>query len=284
MNGRRWKAVVLTAALLTAACVSEPAPPVRSTEPAAEPPVALPTLTDTLTVRGVADGRTVLLSDTTRIQIEGLAAPEECWATAATTFAKGLLLDKPVRIERVPGGVSPLRLQDGTEYALLAVRQGILRTDSPNDAAFADAEAAAAKAGLGLWGPPCRGQATTPAPPPATTPPPGTPAPRHGCDVSYRVTHQATNGFRAEVVITNTGNVAVTGWTLRWRFTSGQVVAQVRHAKISQSGSDVSAINLPEFAAIPTGATRSFVFTAMQMSDNPAPKSFTLNGHSCTVS
>lgn len=265
--------MVAAAVLLATACTADDVTtPDGSTPPSSAAPVAPPTLSDAfVTVRDVLDGRTVLLSDGAQVRVEGLAAPEECWAGAATTFAKKFLQDKAVRIDpvdRVVADASALRLKDGTDYAVMAVRQGIMRTDSPDDRALIDAEAEAAKSELGLWGAPCRGQAKD--------------SP-HGCDIRYRLTHQTANGFRAEVTISNTGLSPITAWTLRWTFADGQVVAEARNAVVSQSGSRVSATNVPESATIPVGRSQLVVVTGMQLSDNPAPRSFTLNDQPCTV-
>lgn len=261
------------AVLLATACTAEDVTTSDSSAtPSPEAPVAPPTLSDAfLTVQNVLDGRTVLLSDGAQVRVAGLAAAEECWAGAATTFAKKFLQDKAVRINAVDRAIadaSPLRLKDGTDYAEMAVRQGIMRTDSPDDRTLIDAEAEAAKSELGLWGAPCRGQAKS--------------AP-HGCDVRYRLTHQTANGFRAEVTISNTGLSPITAWTLRWTFAEGQVVAEARNAVVNQSGLRASAANVPESATIPVGRSQLVVLTGMQLSENPAPRSFTLNDQPCTV-
>jgi hypothetical protein len=241
----------------------------------------------------VEDGRTVLLSDGTRIRIAGLAAPEECWANAATAFAKAFLLDKLVKVD--PGDPTivddvPLWLDDGTEYALLAVSQGVLRGDSPHDPAFVDAEAAATKAGLGLWGDPCRGQAkpptSTPPPPVATKPslvPTTTVAPVFGCAIEYRVTYRWNGGYNADVAITNTGNTPISGWTLHWTFTRGQIVTDMWNATSKQSGADVNATNVSYTANIPVGGKQTVGYTGSNRYDNPTPTGFSVNNHPCQV-
>ena len=285
---------VMTAIFLLTGCTGTPTP-IASGPPSEHRLVAPPTLTNTLTVQGVEDGRTVLLSDGTRIRMAGLAAPEECWAGAATAFAKAFLLDKQVKVD--PGDPTvvddaPLWLEDGTEYALLAVSQGILRGDAPHDPAFVEAEAAATRAGLGLWGAPCKGQAkpsasTTTPPPAATVPSPvattTTPPLVFGCAVNYRVTHRWDIGFNADITITNTGTAPISGWTLRWKFTGGQVMTDIWNATGQQSGQDVRATNVSYTADIPAGATRVVGFTASYRMINPAPTGFSVNDHPCPV-
>jgi endonuclease YncB( thermonuclease family) len=284
----------LAAISLITGCTGSPAP-IASGPPTTHGLVAPPTIVNTLTVQGVEDGRTVLLSDGTRIRIAGLAAPEECWAAAATAFAKAFLLDKPVKVD--PGDPAivdeaPLWLADGTEYALLAVSQGVLRGDAPHDPAFRDAEVEATKAGLGLWGDPCRGQAkpptsTTPPPPAVAAPPPAptstTPPAVFGCAVSYRVTYRWNGGYNADVTITNTGNRPISGWTLRWTFTRGQIVTRMWNATAKQSGAEVSATNVPNSANIPVGGTQVVGYTGSNRADNPDPTGFSVDNHPCAV-
>jgi endonuclease YncB( thermonuclease family) len=288
----RSTVLVMAALFLGAGCTGTPAP-IASGPPSTDRLVAPPTLTNTLTVQGVEDGRTVLLSDGTHVRMAGLAAPEECWASAATAFAKAFLLDRQVKVDAGDPAVVdevPLWLDDGTEYALLAVSQGVLRGDSPHDPAFVDAEAAAAKAGLGLWGDPCRGQAkpstSTPPPPVVTEPSPvpaTTPAVVFGCAVSYRVTYRWNVGYNADVTITNTGTAPISGWTLHWTFTRGQVVTDMWNATSKQSGAEVNATNVSQTANIPVGGKQVVGYTGSARADNPDPTGFSVNGHPCPV-
>ncbi|MFD4639748.1 excalibur calcium-binding domain-containing protein [Lentzea sp. NPDC058436] len=112
-----------------------------------------------VTVQSVVDGRTVLLSNGTKVQVAGLAAPGECWAASSVEFATKTLVGKPVR-----AAASSLVLADGKDYAVLAVAEGAGRALSGADAAVQTAEAAAKKAALGFWGPSCGGLDVKPAP------------------------------------------------------------------------------------------------------------------------
>ncbi|MET9632790.1 cellulose binding domain-containing protein [Lentzea sp. NPDC006480] len=284
--------LVIAAIFLASGCSGEPTP-LASGPTSSHQLIAPPTVVNSLTVRGVEDGRTVLLSDGTRIRIAGLATPEECWAKAATAFAKAFLLDKPVKVDAGDPAVVddvPLWLDDGTEYALLAVSQGILRGDSPHDPAFVEAEVAATSAGLGLWGDPCRGQAKPPTntPPPAATVPSPVPAPTaapvFGCAIDYRVTYRWNVGYNADVTITNTGNRPISGWTLHWTFTRGQIVTDMWNATSKQSGAEVSATNVSYTASIPVGGKQTIGYTGSTRDyNNPTPTGFSLNDHSCPV-
>jgi endonuclease YncB( thermonuclease family) len=285
-----WGIAAVALMLLTANCGSGGTTPTRAVTPSAPPSIiAPPTLGHTvqLTVQGVLDGRTVLLSDGTRIVIDGLAAPEECWATAAAAFTKAFLLDKPVRVDQMTGGESPLWLQDGTEYALLVVEQGVLRGDAPHDPAYAAAEATATRAGLGLWGAPCHGEAKAPAPQaPITTTAPRTTAaraPTYGCTVTYRVARRWQDGFHAEVTIANTGSAPVVRWALRWAFARGETVTDTWNTAVEQSGAEVKATDVAASATIPAGGTQWLRFNATRGPESPIPRTFTLNGRPCAV-
>jgi hypothetical protein len=105
-----------------------------------------------VTVTSVVDGRTVTLSNDTRLQVFGLAPPGECWAASSVEFATKTLVGKPVKALG-----SRLTLADGKDYAVLAASQGVARAESGTDAAIQLAEAAAKQAGLGFWGPSCGG-------------------------------------------------------------------------------------------------------------------------------
>lgn len=104
-----------------------------------------------------------------------------------------------------------------------------------------------------------------------------------GCGVTYTVTSTWQGGFGADVKITNLGD-AVTSWSLKWTFASGQTVAQAWNADVTLNTSQVTATNVSYNGAIPTGGSTSFGFNgAMPGSGTPTvPTDFTLNGVACT--
>ncbi|MDX2675090.1 cellulose binding domain-containing protein [Streptomyces sp. NY05-11A] len=67
-----------------------------------------------------------------------------------------------------------------------------------------------------------------------------------GCSVSHRVTYRWNGGFHADVTITDTGNVPISGWTLRWSFIRGQMMTNTWNATSRQSGAEVSATDVPK--------------------------------------
>ncbi|MFD5828917.1 hypothetical protein [Lentzea sp. NPDC060358] len=157
--------MIALVALLAAACTATPAPAPAPSSPGR--PFPRPTVEEEApaeVVRGVVDGRTVELADGVRARISLLAAPAPCWAAAAREFAETTLLGRPVRFSSIVPGEVTLQLLDGTDYAHLAVRRGVLRAQGAAGA-LAEAEKTAEQEGLGLWGFPCRGAGSAPATP-----------------------------------------------------------------------------------------------------------------------
>jgi cellulose 1,4-beta-cellobiosidase len=109
-----------------------------------------------------------------------------------------------------------------------------------------------------------------------------TPSPA-ACKVTYSVTAW-TNGFTATITITNTGTASFNGWNLRFAFPgSGQKVTQGWSAVWTQTGVDVTAVNLSWNTVIPAGQSVQIGFNGSHTGTNPRPAAFTLNGTACTV-
>ncbi|TNH29830.1 cellulase, partial [Micromonospora orduensis] len=104
-----------------------------------------------------------------------------------------------------------------------------------------------------------------------------------GCQVAYTVPSQWQGGFTADVKVTNLGD-AINGWSLTWRFPSGQRVSQAWNATVTSSGDQVTARNVSYNAALATNASASFGFNGSWSGANTAPASFALNGVTCTGS
>ncbi|MFC4586368.1 cellulose-binding domain-containing protein [Sphaerisporangium corydalis] len=102
------------------------------------------------------------------------------------------------------------------------------------------------------------------------------------CRVDYTV-NQWGGGFTASVTVTELGP-AVSAWDLRWTFAAGQRVTSAWNAAVTQSGTSVSAVNLPYNGSLPTGGSTSFGFQGTWTSANPVPADFSLNGVSCNGS
>ncbi|MFI6096057.1 cellulose binding domain-containing protein [Lentzea sp. NPDC051213] len=277
MAARKHLLVLLT--LLATACTSEraatPSPPLRVSTPVEREPATK--------VRAVLDGRTVELADGTKARISLVAAPSSCAAAAALDFASKTLLDKEVRVSSITPGEIVLMLADGTDFALLAVRNGVLRTEGVDGGPLTEAETEASQAKRGLWAQDCPTATSTPAPPvTSTSKPASTPAPPPPpCAVGYRVTSQWPGAFQADVVVRNVSGVLIDGWTLRWRFGNGETVTQMWNATHSQNGADVTVTNAGYTALIVPDGSVSLGFNGSARGTTAAPSSFTLNGAAC---
>jgi hypothetical protein len=124
-----------------------------------------------ISVVSIVDGRAVMLSDGSKAEVSGLAQPGPCWAEAAGNFARAMLLNQQVRYDRTTGA---LTLADGTDYALLALGNGAGRIAGTPTPVQKEAEGAAQRVPMGLWGTPCGGKdaletSSAPPPPPPTT-------------------------------------------------------------------------------------------------------------------
>ncbi|WP_053734384.1 cellulose binding domain-containing protein [Nocardia sp. NRRL S-836] len=291
----------LLLAVSLAACSTQPTTPPNPTRPLLNQPTLVSDAPEGVphVVRAVPDPLTVELADGTRVRIALLAPPADCWAPQALAFARTTLLARTVRVSSITPGEASLLLEDGTDYALLAVREGVLRSQGADGGRFTDAEMAAAQANRGLWGPPCEGMdpseptkavaptpvTTTPPPPARTTapPPPPPPAPPRPCAVGYVITAQWQGGFTAEVTLRNTSASPVNGWTVGWTFGGDQAVTQMWRARLLRGTSPVRAFSEDYTAEIAPGGTVSFGFNGSVRGANPEPAAFTLNGSACAV-
>ncbi|WP_030983918.1 glycoside hydrolase family 6 protein [Streptomyces sp. NRRL WC-3744] len=102
------------------------------------------------------------------------------------------------------------------------------------------------------------------------------------CTVDYKIQSQWDTGFTAAVTITNNG-AAKSAWSLKWSYGGTQKVTSGWNAKISQSGTAVTAANESYNGALATGGTVSFGFNGTFSGTNSVPATFTLDGVACNV-
>ncbi|MFJ8577791.1 glycoside hydrolase family 9 protein [Micromonospora sp. NPDC093277] len=126
------------------------------------------------------------------------------------------------------------------------------------------------------------GNASAPSPTVTVTTAPAQPtAP---CRIDY-VTNDWSDGFTANITLTNTGTTAINSWTVAFTFpNTGQKVGQGWSANFTQTGTSVTATNLSYNGTLAPGASTGFGFNGTHTGTNPKPTSFTLNGTACTVS
>lgn len=72
------------------------------------------------------------------------------------------------------------------------------------------------------------------------------------CTVDYKVQNQWGTGFTAAVTVTN-NSAAKTSWAVKWSYAGNQQVTSGWNAKISQSGTAVTAANESYNASLPSG-------------------------------
>ncbi|MEW1640669.1 glycoside hydrolase family 6 protein [Streptomyces sp. NPDC091219] len=102
------------------------------------------------------------------------------------------------------------------------------------------------------------------------------------CSVDYKVQNQWDTGFTAAVTITNNG-AAKSSWAAKWSYAGNQKVTSGWNAKISQSGTAVTAANETYNGSLATGSSVSFGFNASYSGTNALPTTFTLDGVTCNV-
>jgi endoglucanase len=124
---------------------------------------------------------------------------------------------------------------------------------------------------------------STPAPstpPPSTPPPSTTPPPTGTCSVAYSA-NAWSNGFTADVRITNRG-AALNSWTLTFTVPANVTLSSGWSGTWSQSGSTITVRNAAWNGSLATGATTSTGFQATFTGSAPAnPTDFALNGTPC---
>ncbi|CAM5564837.1 glycoside hydrolase family 6 protein [Streptomyces hirsutus] len=102
------------------------------------------------------------------------------------------------------------------------------------------------------------------------------------CTVSYQVQNQWDTGFTAAVTVTNLG-AAKTSWAVKWSYAGNQRVTSGWNAKVTQSGSNVTAANESYNGTLATGGSASFGFQGTYSGSNAIPATFTLDGVTCNV-
>ncbi|MBO0783490.1 MAG: glycoside hydrolase family 6 protein, partial [Ktedonobacteraceae bacterium] len=105
------------------------------------------------------------------------------------------------------------------------------------------------------------------------------------CQVTYTVTNQWPGGFGANIVVQNTSSAAWTSWNLTFAFpASGQAVTQGWNGTFTQSGQNVSVVNMSWNGNVAVNGTVNPGFNGSWTSSNPIPTSFSVNGNVCNGS
>ncbi|HCT81015.1 MAG TPA: peroxidase [Micromonosporaceae bacterium] len=106
------------------------------------------------------------------------------------------------------------------------------------------------------------------------------------CKVVFH-THTAwTGGTEGSIVITNLSPNTINGWSLRWKYPTGQNIYHLWDGVRSQSGPNVTVSNPPNYnqSIAGNGGTRQFGFlSTWDNATNAEPASFTLNNIPCVT-
>jgi cellulose 1,4-beta-cellobiosidase len=95
------------------------------------------------------------------------------------------------------------------------------------------------------------------------------------CSGTYSVTSSWPGGFQAQVVVADTGNSPVNGWTVGWTFPSSVTLNSTWGGTFTQSGEAVTVTNEPYNGTIKPGSPVTIGFTANGTAGSPASVSCT---------
>ncbi|MGW5655710.1 glycoside hydrolase family 6 protein [Streptomyces humi] len=102
------------------------------------------------------------------------------------------------------------------------------------------------------------------------------------CTVDYKIQNDWGSGFTAAVTVTN-NSAAKSSWAVKWSYAGNQKVSSYWNAKVSQSGTAVTAGNETYNGTLATGGSVSFGFNGTYSGSNAVPTAFTLDGVTCNV-
>lgn len=120
---------------------------------------------------------------------------------------------------------------------------------------------------------------------PPTSEPPTSPPPNQSsaCDVGYTM-NSWSDGFTANIHITNRGTSTIDGWTLAFTLPSGQDITSGWNATYTGSSGSITARNVSYNGTLAAGASTDIGFQATHTGNTSTPADFTLNGVNCTIS
>ncbi|MFD9433803.1 glycoside hydrolase family 6 protein [Streptomyces sp. NPDC060002] len=102
------------------------------------------------------------------------------------------------------------------------------------------------------------------------------------CSVDYKVQNDWGTGFTTAVTVTN-NSAAKSSWSVKWAYAGTQKVTNAWNAKVTQSGTAVTANNETYNGTLATGGSVSFGFQGTYTGTNAIPTAFTLDGVTCNV-
>lgn len=99
--------------------------------------------------------------------------------------------------------------------------------------------------------------------------------------IAYAISAQYPNAFSVNITIRNITAAPLNGWTMRWRFTNGQLVTSLFNSVWYQIGPTVTARNPTWGAVLAPNASLTFGFQANGQGRGYPPTAFTVNGAPC---
>jgi endoglucanase len=102
------------------------------------------------------------------------------------------------------------------------------------------------------------------------------------CHVTYTTVKDWQKGFSTNLIVHNSGTLAVDGWSLTFTFDGAQKIDQLWSARYTQSGRAVTITNEAWNATIAPGSDLNGIgFNATYSGSNHTPTAFFLNGTPC---
>jgi len=113
-------------------------------------------------------------------------------------------------------------------------------------------------------------------------PPTGSSAPV-SCSAVYSLVNSWSDGFQAQIVLTNTGSSTISSWTLAWTFPGEQQITDLWGASYTQTGEQVTVTPESYDASVTPSGTVTIGFTGTFTNSDASPTSFSVNGTACTT-
>lgn len=101
------------------------------------------------------------------------------------------------------------------------------------------------------------------------------------CNVNYKIASQWSNGFSANVTLTNLGDAWKT-WTATWTMPNGQTITGLWNGTLTQTGSAMSVKDVGWNGAVSKNASVQFGFNGTHTGTNNVPTNVTVNGVLCS--
>lgn len=101
------------------------------------------------------------------------------------------------------------------------------------------------------------------------------------CSVDYVIGNDWGSGFTTDVIIINTSNSTLNGWTLTYTYAGNQTITNAWNATVSQSGKTITATDSGWNGTLAPNGSASFGFQGSYNGSNTEPTTFSINGEVC---